>query len=344
MNRAIALAALALLERRQDFAWVSILDTHGSSPGHPGASMLVTIDGLAAGTIGGGPLEATCITAAKATIAEQDQRLLQFDSGELGMTCGGGGQLLIEYVGGASLPAHELFGALAQLWEEGRRGWLVTMLPEQHHLSLPVHRCLVDSTGQVTGTAVRPLKDLQALAARGGTYDRPAAEDPARLYVQAVGTHGKAYVFGAGHCGHSLVPLLTTLGFHTTVIDDRPEFANQARFPTADRIQVADSFAGVMQLLDVDDNGYLIILTRGHAHDQTVLAQALHTPAAYIGMIGSSMKVAETFKALGEEGFSAEELARVHSPIGLSIGAETPQEIAVSIAAELIQVRSSRTG
>ena len=344
MNRAIALAALALLERRQDFAWVSILDTHGSSPGHPGASMLVTIDGLAAGTIGGGPLEATCITAAKATIAEQDHRLLQFDSGQLGMACGGGGHVLIEYLDGASLAAHELFDALAKLWDQGLRGWLVTVPPEQSDLSLPVRRCLVDSAGQVTGVAVRPLEQLQALADRGGAYDSLAAEDPARLHVQALGTHGKAYVFGAGHCGHSLVPLLTTLGFHTTVIDDRAEFANQVRFPTADRIQVAASFAGVMQLLDVDDNGYLIILTRGHAHDQTVLAQALHTPAAYIGMIGSQKKVAKTFKALGEEGFSAEELARVHAPIGLSIGAETPEEIAVSIAAELIQVRSSRMG
>jgi xanthine dehydrogenase accessory factor len=126
------------------------------------------------------------------------------------------------------------------------------------------------------------------------------------------------------------------------VIDDRPEFASQERFPAADRIQVAASFEGVVQTLPIDEDSYLVIVTRGHSHDKCVLSQALRTKAAYIGMIGSTRKVTETFKALSQEGFSADELARVHAPIGISIGAETPEEIAISIAAELIQVRAAK--
>jgi xanthine dehydrogenase accessory factor len=126
------------------------------------------------------------------------------------------------------------------------------------------------------------------------------------------------------------------------VVDDRPDFADARRFPDADRVVVADSFEGVVETLSVDEDSYLVIVTRGHAHDKSVLAQALRTKAGYVGMIGSKKKVADTHRALNEEGFSSTDLARVHAPIGLAIGAETPEEIAVSIAAEMIQARAAK--
>lgn len=249
---------------------------------------------------------------------------------------------MIEYVDAKLPQERDIYEAVLSLWQSGDRGWLVTALPREDGMEVPVQRCLVDSNGSVTGEQVCTLDDLRALARRGGTYDALIAEDPARIHVQPIGTLGKAFVFGAGHCGRSLVSVLSTLSFYTVVIDDRPEFASAERFPTADRIEVPVSFDGIVKTLPIDSDSYLVIVTRGHSHDKSVLAQALGTSAAYIGMIGSRKKVAQAFEALGKEGFSADDLARVHAPIGLSIGAETPEEIAISIAAELIQVRSSR--
>lgn len=160
--------------------------------------------------------------------------------------------------------------------------------------------------------------------------------------MQPVGAQGTAYVFGAGHCGEKLVPVLNSLDFFTVVIDDRSDFANRDRFPSADGIVVPESFDGVMATLPIEEDSYIVIVTRGHLHDKSVLRQALTTRAGYIGMMGSKRKVAEIFQALREEGFSSQELERVYAPIGLSIEAETPEEIAISIAGELIQVRAAK--
>jgi len=128
-------------------------------------------------------------------------------------------------------------------------------------------------------------------------------------------------------------------GFFTTIVDDRADFANEARFPSADRIIVPKSFDRIMETLPVDEDTYIVIMTRGHQYDRSLIAQALRTPARYIGMMGSRKKVAEIARALAEEGLTPDEIARAHAPIGIPIGAETPEEIAVSIVAELIQVR-----
>ncbi len=129
-----------------------------------------------------------------------------------------------------------------------------------------------------------------------------------------------------------------------SIVDDRADFANPQRFPTADRIVVPESFAEALDTLPLDEDSYIVIITRGHVYDKNVLRQALKTRAAYIGMMGSKKKVADVSNALQAEGISAQTLAGVHMPIGLSIGAETPEEIAISIAAELIQVRADKDG
>jgi xanthine dehydrogenase accessory factor len=134
--------------------------------------------------------------------------------------------------------------------------------------------------------------------------------------------------------------LAALTGFRTEIVDDRPDFANRERFPEADRVCVIDDFRNAFGGLAVDDTSFLVIFTRGHHHDLTVLAQALRTEAAYIGMIGSKRKRDAIYTALLKAGFTQADLQRVHSPIGLAIGAETPEEIGVSIVAELIQERA----
>ncbi len=138
MNYELAQAGVALLEQGEDFAWVTIIDTHGSSPRHTGAAMLVKADGSFVGTIGGGPLEADCIARAVEVVKTRRHTLVQFDSAELGMACGGGGQVLIEYVEAGGQAAKQVFGAVLRLCREGRRGWLLTTVPREQDLGAPV--------------------------------------------------------------------------------------------------------------------------------------------------------------------------------------------------------------
>jgi Xanthine and CO dehydrogenases maturation factor, XdhC/CoxF family len=149
-----------------------------------------------------------------------------------------------------------------------------------------------------------------------------------------------AFIFGAGHVGLALEPILRYVNFTTKVIDDRPDFANRERFPDADEVVVIDSFLDAYQGMETDANSYIVIITRGHSGDYDVLKQSLKRTTAYIGMIGSRNKVAEVYRMLREDGFQQEDLDRVYSPIGTDIFAETPEEIAVSIVGEMIKVRA----
>lgn len=162
--------------------------------------------------------------------------------------------------------------------------------------------------------------------------------------IDPVGNRGTALIFGAGHVGRNLVPVLSSVEFRTVVLDDRQEFASRERFGSVDEIVHLDSFEEAFKGVTIDERSYIIIVTRGHLHDRTVLRQALRTKAAYIGVIGSRTKRDLTFQALLDEGFAKADLERIHSPIGLPIKAETPAEIAVSIAAELIRIRAELNG
>ncbi len=165
------------------------------------------------------------------------------------------------------------------------------------------------------------------------------ASDP-KNFMDEFGEKATAYIFGAGHVGQALEPILRYVDFATKVIDDRPEFANIENFPQADEVVAIDKFSNAYQTIKTDQNSYVVILTRGHSGDYHVLKQALKSPAAYVGMIGSKKKVTEVYRMLQEDGFSQEELAKVYSPIGMNIFAETPEEIAISIAGEMIKVRA----
>ena len=146
---------------------------------------------------------------------------------------------------------------------------------------------------------------------------------------------------GGGHVSLELAHIAARLEFELVVIDDRPEFANEDRFPMAHQV-LCTPFEEALDALGSRDTDFYAILTRGHAFDKECLAHVLRGQYAYVGMIGSRTKVAAVYKALREEGFPQETLDGVHSPIGLSIGGQTPAEIAVSIAAQLVQVRAQR--
>ncbi|MDO4177034.1 MAG: XdhC/CoxI family protein [Bacillota bacterium] len=159
-------------------------------------------------------------------------------------------------------------------------------------------------------------------------------------FVEDFKGSSQAYLFGGGHVALALDPVLRHVDFETTIIDDREEYANPERFPDAKATIVCDNFDHCFEEIETDEDSFIIIITRGHKGDLQVLRQALRKPHAYLGMIGSRRKNALLFEQLLKEGFTQEELDSVYAPIGLDIKSETPEEIGVSIAAEIIKARA----
>jgi len=212
--------------------------------------------------------------------------------------------------------------------EETSRGSLGDPEADAEALSL-ARKGLSGSEEVRTGTYSLPLS-------RGGEMD---------VFMELHHPRPELIVVGAGHVAQPLCTLGANLGLDVRVLDDRPELATRERFPEARelvRVDFQDPFAGVT----IHRWSHVVLVTRGHKYDYECLRKVLQEPVqpAYIGMIGSRRRVRATFEALLQEGISRERLASVHAPIGLDIGGETPAEIAVSVAAELVQHRRGGTG
>jgi len=165
----------------------------------------------------------------------------------------------------------------------------------------------------------------------------------AEIFIDVINPHPTVLIVGAGHVGRSITVLSSFLGFRTVVLDDRAEFANAERLPQADEIIVGD-IGEELARFHITPQTHVVIVTRGHEHDRDALRWAVSSPAAYIGMIGSRRKVKMVFDELQKAGVTTEALAAVHAPIGLDIQAETPEEIALSIMAEIVMVRRGGQG
>jgi len=162
------------------------------------------------------------------------------------------------------------------------------------------------------------------------------------VFVEPVLPVPRAFIFGAGHISKSLSKVATLAGFSTVVVDNRETFANRERFPEAGEVY-ADEYEEVFPRLTVNENSYIIIVTRGHRDDMRVLKMAIATPARYIAMIGSKRKVINVIRELEKEGIPSDAFERIHAPMGFDIGAISPEEIAVSVVAEMIAVRRNAT-
>jgi xanthine dehydrogenase accessory factor len=163
------------------------------------------------------------------------------------------------------------------------------------------------------------------------------------VFVEPVLPSPRAFIFGAGHISKSLSQVLTMAGFLTTVIDDREAFANRDRFPDADEV-LSGEYEAIFPSLLIHDSTYIVIVTRGHRDDMRVLRWAVSTPACYISMIGSRRKVINVVKELEKEGIPRERMERIFAPMGLEIGAISPEEISISVAAEMIALRRNAPG
>ncbi|MHA1713828.1 MAG: XdhC family protein [Candidatus Ranarchaeia archaeon] len=177
-----------------------------------------------------------------------------------------------------------------------------------------------------------------------------AAEEPGptcggsvSVYLEPIGLAPRVFIFGAGHVCYELAPLLHKAGFRVVIVDDRQEFANKQRFPMAEDIITLPMDSALNRLTSrISERDYIIIVTRGHKHDETVLNWAVTTTARYIGMIGSSRKISLAIDTLRSKGVTESQIQRITAPIGLPIGSQTPFEIAISITAQLIAVKRNR--
>ena len=168
-------------------------------------------------------------------------------------------------------------------------------------------------------------------------------DETQKIYAEEFNFDGKVYIFGGGHLAQELVPVLSHLGFWCMVMDDREEYTAPNLFPGVQETKTVD-FTLLSDILEVKKEDYLVVVTRGHSCDADVERFALRTPASYIGVVGSKRKTQYVREKLLAEGFTNEELDRVHAPIGIDIASETPAEIAISIAAQLIQIRAEKAG
>jgi len=333
--------AIGLLESGESFVQATILTSSGSVPRGAGACMLCLSDGSIKGTVGGGALEAGIIKAAPAIFESRRARVIDMvldgnDAVATGMICGGSATVLMDYIDCENKTNLEFFEALLSALKAGVKANIVTVPPPDGVAGMR-SQCLLPGGGApIAGKGI----DADVLKALGsGGYDVFTKTENHRVYMHRVGSEGTAYIFGAGHCGEKLAPVLSSVGFRVVVIDDRDEFANESRFPGADEIMVPESIDRAFGQIQWGEDSYIVIVTRGHMQDEIALRGALKTNAGYVGMIGSNKKRESIYQRLLSDGYVQTDLDRVFSPVGIEIGADTPEEIAVSIAAEMINVR-----
>jgi xanthine dehydrogenase accessory factor len=356
------LEALRTLERGQPFALATVVNVRGSTPREVGAKMIVRADGQF-GTIGGGCGEAEVFRKARVLLEETNDaaaRLAEvdltgdFDQREIG-TCGG---IMDVFVDRWS-PARDLEIArkLADAAGRSAPGALLTVVDPGARAELAIgSRTFVDpgDGARNAGPLELPAAAIAQIAQRtadaipallevdgGGTLRAVTRIEPGggvRLFVDPIVGAQRLIIVGAGHIAVPLCALGAMLGFHVTVIDDRASFANRERFPDADEI-IVKPFTAAIDSLALDGHCYLVSVTRGHSFDEEVVRAALMQPCGFVGMIGSRRRVKATLERLGESGVPRERLSDLHAPLGVAIGGETPEEIAVSIIAEIIRER-----
>jgi xanthine dehydrogenase accessory factor len=357
--------AVRVLERGKPFVLATVVNVRGSTPREVGAKMIVRDDGQF-GTIGGGCGEAEVFRKARVLLEDRSEARLaevdltgDFDQQEIG-TCGGIMDVFIDrWAPESDLP---LAKKLADAAEHSRPAALLTVVdtgsptskmsrvgsrtvvdPAQHDTgalaAVGLEAFALDQVAERAADSHAGLVEVGEAGLRHTT--RIESNGAPRIFIDPIAGAQRLIIVGAGHIAQPLASMGSMLGFHVTVIDDRHQFANRERFPTANEI-VVKPFQEAIDALRLDKHCFLVSVTRGHAYDEVAVAAALRQPCGFVGMIGSRRRVKTTLDRLMEAGIPRARTEDVHAPLGLDIGAETPEEIAVAIIAEI--VRERRTG
>ena len=313
-----------------------VLDSRGSAPRGPGSMMLLLSDGTIRGSIGGGPMEWAVMREGASILAEKrPAQRMRYDLGgtdtdSADAICGGVVGLCLYPLGPDDAPLLE--AACTRI--EARENIGFGVWQEDGAMRL---FCISCGQALVSGADDGPRDGLNRWIAEDG---RPG--ESGVLYYSVITPRPRLWLMGGGHVALATAKVAQIAGFGIVVVDDRPEYANETRFPGA-RCIVCGRY-DELPTGNVSPTDYIAILTRGHRHDRESLAWALRTAAGYVGMIGSRKKKALIYEALRAEGVPQERLDWVHAPIGLPIGDHTPGDIAVSIVAEIVAIRAERAG
>lgn len=333
----------------------TVVRTKGSTPQKPGAKLLVRQDGSGVGTLGGGCVEGDIWFAAKELLKRNGPtELREYELNEDlaandGLVCGGTMYFLIDpvYQPQAFLPlAKEISEAYAGT---GAPVAMATLAQAGNGSKAAVGaKLFVRENGTTSGTLGDP--DLDHDASKKalelmvmGKSEYVTSENGTEFFVEAYTTPPKLVLCGGGHVSKSIAPLAKKLGFLVYVTDDRAEFANPSRFPEAE-MTVALKPEEAMAQLPINANTFIIVATRGHRYDNVALAAAARTPAKYVGLLGSKRKTILIYEDLFKMGIPRERIREIRAPVGLDIHARTPDEIAVSIVAEMLMFRLGGTG
>lgn len=332
---------LKWLKQGEDLVVITILRREGSAPRAPGTSMLISSAGKQWGTIGGGKVEAQVVLAARKTLKKGKNQRLCFNSevkegAEPDMICGGSLDIFLEYVP-ADTCNLELWQDAWRFYEKREKIFMCISLSE----NTGHHRFFIHENGTLYGKCEHfILEGLQKLLPKIQQTQLISLEGKEVMAMPCT-SPPDLYIFGAGHVAGELAPLAVHLGFDVSVMDDRSAYLDGDAFINTRRILVP-GFKQCLQHIRMDENSYMLIMTRDHQYDQELLAQILRTPACFKGMLGSKRKRDVIFKNLMNQGFTVEELQKVICPVGLTISADSPAEIAISIMAQLIQHRAGR--
>ena len=325
-----------LLSQSEALVLVTVTASSGATPRGAGARMLVGKNGRICGTIGGGAVEYRSEQIALQVLerkisGQQDFSLTREDVQNLGMICGGDVNVFFHYIPEGDPQTLSLVRQALTLFEDGKAFWLLSNITAGGALSLYVKE---------RGTIGPDIPDW--LLYNLPRQPKLLQQNEEKWCVEQLNGSGRVYIFGCGHVSQELEPVLTHVGFRCVVMDDREEFAKRELFPSAEEVKLID-FSRIADFVTIGSDDYVCVMTRGHAFDTVIQAQVLKQKPAYVGVIGSKKKAAGVRKILKEEyGLSEEELNLVTTPIGISIDAETPAEIAISIAGQMIQVRAQR--
>jgi xanthine dehydrogenase accessory factor len=338
------------LRKKEKCILATLINRVGSAPRAVGAKYLVKKDGTSFGSIGGGCVEAEVWQKAQKVMEEAKGEILHFDLtseqlAEGGLICGGNIDIFLEPLGEEFLNIYE---EAARIRHKGGAAILATLvLADSDFPRGEGPKLLMKTSGEKVGSLFGGVEIGKKILSEGEILLREKRPKMVTLssehrkmevLLEPIFSEPTVYIFGGGHISEQLAPLVKKVHFRVVIIDDREMFANQQRFPEADEVFVLE-FEKCFDQLNVDHSSYIVIVTRGHLYDGVILEQAIKTDARYIGMIGSKKKIRTLYQSLMKNGISKESLNRVHAPIGLDINSETPEEIAVSIAAELIKVR-----
>ena len=343
-----------LLSIGEPLTLATVIQTKGSTPQKPGAKLLVRKDGSAVGTLGGGCVEGDIWFAAKELMKNRgpaehrDYYLNEELAAKDGLVCGGTMYFLIDPV---YEPDHYLPYAkeISDAYSGGKPVALVNLIKGSDETKFDTGtKLFVREDGSTQGTLGGAELDTQAIERSlalmaYGNNEYVVTDKGSEYFIESYTTPPQLVLMGGGHISKAVSAIANTLGFRIFIIDDRPKFSNLERFPFAADTIVARFDDGLKQI-PVNKNTYIIIATRGHRLDDVALEASVNSKAEYVGLIGSKRKTVLIYGELFNRGVSLERIRQVRAPVGIDIGARTPEEIAISIMAEILQWRLGGDG